>query len=108
MSEAKPCPFCGGTKLEMGDGSTFRWRTFTCTGCCANQGEFRIATLTEETNEESVARCRADAIEEWNKRVPDPVLTSAVACLREIATGVPWRMSQDMARDWLREHGEEA
>lgn len=63
----KPCPFCGGTTIEVREGSTFRWRYATCLECGAQAGEVRHNTLAEDQNQarlDSIAR----AIDEWNIR----------------------------------------
>lgn len=63
-----PCPFCGGTKIETQEGSTFRWWYASCGECGAQAGEIRRQTLGEGTNEEWDAQARADALAAWNRR----------------------------------------
>ena len=56
MAELKPCPFCGGTKLEitnpMGAGS---FANITCLDCYATGG---------------LGITKQDAINKWNIRTP--------------------------------------
>lgn len=68
-----PCPFCGGTKLDVCEASTFRWRTAFCLECGAVGPEIRIQTTGEGTRAEWEATARAEAIVEWSKRAPAPV-----------------------------------
>jgi hypothetical protein len=95
MSEVKPCPFCGDDHTGVMNMSTFdedpprQWKRVTCRTCGA--------MAPEPT---------------WNAR-NDPVLTSAVACLREIAKRkcavnveiCELHAPSRIASDWLREHG---
>lgn len=67
----KPCPFCGGDKISVREGSTFRWWLAQCNECGATSGEVRRQTLGEGTNEEWDAQAMADAFERWNERVPN-------------------------------------
>ena len=68
-TEPKPCPFCGHTGLTFGEGSTFRWLTYSCGGCGIGS-ETRVQTLGEGTKEQWREQAERDAIEEWNKRTP--------------------------------------
>jgi Lar family restriction alleviation protein len=63
-----PCPFCGGTNIEVVEGDTFRWRLACCRECGAQAGEVRIQTLGDGTPEEWEADAASRAIEEWNRR----------------------------------------
>ena len=65
----KPCPFCGGTNIEVVEGSTFRWRIARCLECGAQAGEIRIQTMGDGSKEEWEAKGYADAIAEWNTRI---------------------------------------
>lgn len=67
----KPCPFCGATSVRVCEGSTFRWRFAQCDSCGAQAGEVRCQTLGDGTKEEWEAKAVADAIDEWNHRVPE-------------------------------------
>lgn len=70
VSELKllPCPFCGGTKIDACEGSSFRWWQAYCAGCGATSGEVRRQTLGEGTNQQWDAQARVDAFAEWNRR----------------------------------------
>lgn len=65
---AKPCPFCGGSRVSVREGSTFRWLYASCDECGAQAGEVRVQTLGEGTNEQWRAVGEADAMEAWNTR----------------------------------------
>jgi Lar family restriction alleviation protein len=52
----KLCPFCGSDRVSLEQGSTFRWRRVECFNCEAIGPE---------------ARTDAQALEEWNTRLPD-------------------------------------
>ena len=60
---AKPCPFCGSTRIETKEGSTFRWRLAYCVDCEATSGEVRVAKQDEQA--------AADAMKEWNRRITE-------------------------------------
>ena len=66
----KPCPFCGGTEVQVIDGSTFRWRLAQCQGCYAQAPEVRIQTAGGGTRDEWEVKATRLALDEWNKRAP--------------------------------------
>ena len=66
-----PCPFCGGLRIAVNEGSTFRWRYAACLDCGAQAGEIRRQTLGEGTTEQWERKAEIDAIAEWNKRAND-------------------------------------
>lgn len=68
MIEAKPCPFCGGTKVNACEGSTFRWWFAYCESCGAQAGEVRRQTLGPGNPGEWDEAARDDAVTEWNRR----------------------------------------
>jgi Lar family restriction alleviation protein len=68
MTEPKPCPFCGSTKVEIVDGSSFRWVAAECSECGARSGEVRIPSYANGTPDERIAKATQAAIEEWNTR----------------------------------------
>ncbi len=57
-----PCPFCGGTDIDLSEGSTYRWRYVGCAGCGA-QLEFRSDNRFAPTVD-----TWKDAAETWNRR----------------------------------------
>ena len=63
-----PCPFCGGRKVSVHEGSTFRWRFAACDNCGAQTGEVRCQTMGDGTKEEWEAQAKLYAIAEWNRR----------------------------------------
>ena len=63
-----PCPFCGGTKVIVIEGGTFRWRRAECQECEAMAGSVRIQTTGDGTNEEWEKAAAADALKRWNER----------------------------------------
>ena len=65
---AKPCPFCGCDRVEVYEGTTFRWRLVRCFECGAQAGEVRAQTMGFGTKAEWEAKARADAISAWNER----------------------------------------
>lgn len=71
IQEVKPCPFCGCKTVQVVDGSTFRWAKAECDNCGASCGEVRVNT-TQARNETEI---RAAVVEEWNKRIADPLQT---------------------------------
>lgn len=44
LTEVPPCPFCGGVKVSVREGSTFRWIVASCDECGASAGEVRRDT----------------------------------------------------------------
>lgn len=68
MTDPLPCPFCGGTEINVIEGSTFRWRAAQCQNCGAQSGEVRIQTSGPGTSDEWEAEARDAAIWEWNLR----------------------------------------
>jgi len=62
LPELLPCPFCGGTKIDLSEGTTFRWRYIGC-GECGAQMEFHSDNRFEPTDE-----TWHDAAEAWNRR----------------------------------------
>ena len=64
----RPCPFCGGVKVSVHEGSTFRWRFAGCDECGANAGEIRCQTTGTGTKEEWEKDAECRALEEWNVR----------------------------------------
>ena len=65
--EPLPCPFCGGTEVEIMDGSTFRWVFAACQDCGAGCGEVRVQT-TGKPRDEALVEAGQRAIAEWNTR----------------------------------------
>ena len=64
----KPCPFCGGTNIDLADGRNSRsiegshYCTVTCQSCYANiSGDSFNGYVEEDLAEES-------AVNAWNKR----------------------------------------
>jgi Lar family restriction alleviation protein len=68
MTAPLPCPFCGGTEVNVVEGSTFRWLVAECALCGAKCGEVRKQTLGAGTPDDWEREGRRDAIKEWNKR----------------------------------------
>lgn len=63
-----PCPFCGSQKIEVFDGSSFRWVFAGCDDCGAQAGEVRRQTTGAGTREEWQHKAEVDAVTEWNRR----------------------------------------
>ena len=59
-----PCPFCGGTKVSVKEGTTYRWACATCNECGAQSGEVRRHYPQGVDDPEVIAA----AIAEWNTR----------------------------------------
>ena len=64
----KPCPFCGGNKVNVIEGNTFRWRRAECQECEAMAGPVRIQTTGAGTDEEWEKTAAAEAVDRWNER----------------------------------------
>ncbi|OPZ11101.1 MAG: hypothetical protein BWZ07_02259 [Alphaproteobacteria bacterium ADurb.BinA280] len=62
----RPCPFCGGTDVQVVDGSTFRWRLAQCQGCGAQAGDVRIQTAGDGTRLDWECKATRLALDEWN------------------------------------------
>jgi len=58
----KPCPFCGSTRIETREGSTFRWRLAYCADCEAASGEVRV-------QDQGSWQAANAAVNEWNTRL---------------------------------------
>lgn len=73
MIELKPCPFCGGTKLEIDSREFFELlqteSDYTCISIeCKTQGCY--AQMFEHTREERDYDKRVELlVEKWNRRV---------------------------------------
>lgn len=65
--QLRPCPFCGHVGLEIGEGSTFRWLSYSCGGCGIGS-EVRVQTSGEGSPVEWREKAKTDAIETWNTR----------------------------------------
>lgn len=76
--EAKPCPFCGATEVEVVQGDTFRWRLAQCQQCGAQGPEVRIQTMGTGTLEEWERSAVQRALEDWNQRKGPPPLEAMV------------------------------
>jgi Lar family restriction alleviation protein len=63
-----PCPFCGGTKVNIIEGLTFRWRRAECQECEAMAGAVRVQTMGDGTDEEWETEAADEAFKQWNKR----------------------------------------
>lgn len=89
IQELKPCPFCGGTEIELSCGTPDREgipKQMNCTECGAS-GPWDYAT--EESTEQQV--------KDWNTR-PTPDLTERIeAAAEEIAKEIKlaWGMECD-------------
>ena len=64
----KPCPFCGGTRVSVIEGETFRWRHAECAECQATSGSVRIQTTGDGTDEQWEAAAEVEAMKVWNER----------------------------------------
>lgn len=69
MTDPKPCPFCGGTKINVIGG--FRWRRAECQECEALAGPVRIQTTGPDSQDEREREAASAAIEAWNERTDD-------------------------------------
>ena len=63
-----PCPFCGGTKVNVIEGGTFRWRRAECQECEAMAGAVRKQTTGDGTDDEWEAAAAEEAMKRWNER----------------------------------------
>ena len=66
-----PCPFCGGKKVNVIEGGTFRWRRVECQECEAMAGAVRIQTTGDGTHEEWEKAAADEAFKRWNERAGD-------------------------------------
>lgn len=66
--EVKPCPFCGGTKIAVIQGGTFRWRRAECQECEAMGGPVRIQTTGDGSKEDWESEAAVNALTVWNER----------------------------------------
>jgi len=64
----KHCPFCGGTRVSIIEGETFRWRHAECAECQATSGNVRIQTTGDGTDEQWEAAAKVEAMERWDER----------------------------------------
>jgi Lar family restriction alleviation protein len=61
--EPKPCPFCGGTSIQVQQGSIYRTLVVKCADCGAQAPETRQTSLYDLPPD------RATALRDWNTRV---------------------------------------
>jgi len=78
MAELKPCPFCGGTKLNIDSKRTFQYGakkhcsvTVRCMKCHARSPVVGINMPNGQYNEREI--CESAVIEAWNRRPPETV-----------------------------------
>lgn len=64
----KPCPFCGGKKVTIAEGDSFRWRKAVCDNCGATAPEVPIQTFGAGNKHDWERRAVYDAVEAWNTR----------------------------------------
>jgi Lar family restriction alleviation protein len=70
ITKPLPCPFCGGERVSIREGSTYRWAFAECDECGASAGDIRRQYGQGVDDPEVVA----DATAEWNKRAtPQPI-----------------------------------
>ena len=75
MTELKPCPFCGGKAnvnmkiISKNDFSIY----VSCSKCRARTDGYCPTVTKEECALESIEKCKALAIEKWNRRVNEDV-----------------------------------
>jgi Lar family restriction alleviation protein len=67
----KPCPFCGGTSIQVQQGSTYRWLVTVCSDCGAQGPEARQTALDAKSPDQ------AAALRDWNTRVNPEHLSPA-------------------------------
>ena len=66
---AKHCPFCGGTRVSIEEGLTFRWRHAKCDECGARACGVRIQTTGEFLhNCDAEYAAEVAAMKQWNER----------------------------------------
>ena len=66
---AKHCPFCGGTRVSIEEGLTFRWRHARCDECGARACGVRIQTTGEFLhNCDAEYAAEVAAMKVWNER----------------------------------------
>lgn len=66
IAKPLPCPFCGGEKVSIHEGSTYRWAHAACGECGAAAGDIRRQYGQGVDDPEVIA----DAIAAWNTRTP--------------------------------------
>jgi hypothetical protein len=93
---ALPCPFCGGSRVSVVEGGSFRWRVAQCDECGAQCGEVRIQTLGSGTKEQWEEEARGVVIKEWNSRVAEAGLRCPP---REPRIGTPERQAWQHAKN---------
>ena len=77
MIEPKPCPFCGGKRVDFAEGNTFRWMMVHCVDCGAGievrKTDYKLSA-GHETN--------ADVgLVSWNSRIePPPLIKTVFTC----------------------------
>jgi len=64
----KPCPFCGGARISIEEGTTYRWRHARCDECGARAGGVRIQTTGDGTDGQWEAAAEVEAMKVWNTR----------------------------------------
>lgn len=76
MSEMKPCPFCGSTKLKIDSKRTFGYGgkyhcsvTVRCSKCHARSPVVGIEMPVGRYDEREI--CEEKVIEAWNRRVSE-------------------------------------
>jgi Lar family restriction alleviation protein len=69
--EIKPCPFCGGTSIQVQQGSTYRRLVAICADCGAQGPEVRQTALDAKSPDQDAA------LRDWNTRVNPEHLSPA-------------------------------
>lgn len=104
--ELKPCPFCGGTNVDV-FGPIGWYRQFGISHSCrtffGGSGDFTIGAKTKE-----------EAIAAWNTRAPDPDLDAAEARIAELEAALrilldcPHIAERDAEPAWIEPETEAA
>ena len=78
MSELKPCPFCGSEAKLFADKKTQDWGAICQQPECECNARIPYCSTREE------------AIEQWNRRAPDPRVAALEEALRKIVDVSAW------------------
>ena len=79
----KHCPFCGGTRVSIEEGLTFRWRHARCDECGARACGVRIQTTGEFLhNCDAEYAAEVAAMKRWDERSETKVDAAAAKVLQ--------------------------
>lgn len=72
--ELKPCPFCGGKAIIKAANKKYGFAIWCqCKECYARTDGYYPNTDNEDETIDNIESCKAEAVEQWNRRANDEI-----------------------------------